>query len=203
MIDSNQQWDLSLLSISLLEEVTKFLYAQPFPYIRSSLPDTLIWNHNSGVCSVKSAYQSLLNWTSYEPRSQISSWTWIWKLRVPLKIRLFIWKCAHHRIPTKSIIFSHSTDSSQLCPRCQETETPMHVLRDCVFAKNIWLLYGQSSLLPNFFTLPFQSWCKVNLSISCLSSYIPWSTVFAFTIWVIWLGRNSFIVRGDLFPMKL
>ena len=72
----------------------------------------------------------------------------------------------------------------------------MHVLRDCVFAKNIWLLYTQSSLLSKFFTLPFQSWCKVNLSISCLSSYIPWSTVFAFTIWAIWLGRNLFIFEG-------
>ena len=181
-----------MLSISLPKEVTKFSYAWPLPYIWSSLPDTLIWNHNSGVCSVRSAYQSLLNWTSLEPRSQSSSWTWIWKLRVPLKILLFIWKCVHHRIPTKSIIFSHSTDSSQLYPCCQEIETLMHVLCDCVFAKNIWLSYGQSSLLPNFFILPFQSWCKVNLFISYLSSYIPWSTVFAFTIWAIWLGRNSF-----------
>ncbi|KAK7815826.1 putative ribonuclease h protein [Quercus suber] len=48
LIDSNQQWNLSYLSISLPVEVTNFLYVLPLPYIRSSLPNSLIWNHNSG-----------------------------------------------------------------------------------------------------------------------------------------------------------
>ena len=137
-----------------------------------------------------------------ESQPKNGTWAWIWKLRVPHKIQLFIWKCAHHRIPTKSILFSHSANFSQLCPGCHETKTPMHVLRDCAFAKNIWLSYGQSSLVPDFFTLPLQHWCKANLFISCLSSYIPWSTIFAFTIWAIWLGRNSFIFYGRFIAQK-
>ena len=70
-----------------------------------------------------------------ESQPKNGTWAWIWKLRVPHKIQLFIWKCAHHRIPTKSILFSHSANFSQLCPGCHETKTPMHVLRDCALRK--------------------------------------------------------------------
>ena len=83
------------------------------------------------------------------------SWFWIWKLKIPPKIQLFVWKYAHHRIPTKSVIFPYATLSDQVCPRCNEIEVPIHVLQDCHFARHIsrytwklpiilWLNYGVS-----------------------------------------------------------
>lgn len=114
-------------------------------------------NHFSGICSVKSAYQSLLTWNRLGALTRNETWPWIWKLKIPPKINLFIWKCAHHRIPTKSILFSHSTHHSQLCARCNETETPFHVLRDCDFARNIWISFAPNLLILDFFRSPSPS----------------------------------------------
>ena len=50
-------------------------------------------------------------------------------------------------------------DFSHVCPRCYLPETTSHVIRDCVWAKDVWIaLPGQRPI--NFFLLPLASWLK-------------------------------------------
>ena len=181
--------------------ITQFIYAYPLPvYLPHTSTDTLIWNHHSSICSVESAYHSILEWNSLGALSRTETWSWVWKLKLPPKIKLFIWKCTHHRIPTKSILFPQSNHNTQICPWCNEIETPIHVLRDCAFARNIWASFSTHLLIPDFFNLPFHHWCKQNMKVTIHSSYIPGNTIFAFTIWAIWLGRSSLVFNGKLIP---
>uniref|UniRef100_A0A7N2MQW9 Reverse transcriptase zinc-binding domain-containing protein n=1 Tax=Quercus lobata TaxID=97700 RepID=A0A7N2MQW9_QUELO len=132
LINENQQWDFTPLSMVLPSIITQYVFPQSLPLHRSHLPtDIRAWNNQSGICSVESAYLSLLDKRTNDRGVMWNSWTWIWMLNLPPKIKLFLRKCAHHRIPTKSIIFNHMPQPNRSCPRCVEDETPIHVLRDC------------------------------------------------------------------------
>lgn len=54
IINANQQWDLTPLSVVLPREITQFIYAQPLPiystHPSTTFTDTLTWNHNSSTC---------------------------------------------------------------------------------------------------------------------------------------------------------
>ena len=121
--------------------ITQFIYAQPLPIpgSPSTLTDDHVWDHHASICSVKSAYYSLVPKSNGVIGRTLVIWSWIWKLKIPPKIQLFFfWKCAHHHIPTKSIIFPHAALRDQVCHRCNEIEMPIHVQCDCHFACHIW-----------------------------------------------------------------
>ena len=153
---------------------------------RSHMPtDIRVWNHQSSICSVKSANHFILDSRNEGQGGARETWSWIWMLKLPPKIKLFLWKCANHRLPTKSIIFNHSLQTNQICPRCVKLETPIHVLRDCTFARSIWMSFPPNMLIPDFFNLNLHNWCKQNTKVNTQFAYVPWNVLFAFTVWAI------------------
>ena len=166
MINDNHQWDFTPLSMVLPPTITQHIYAQPLPIPCSqsspSLDDCCVWNHHAGMCSVKYAYHSLLSLSNGGPRRITETWSWIWKLKIPPKIKLFVWKCAHYRIPTKLVIFPYAGLNARLCPCCTDIETLIHVLRDCSFARHIWSSFSSHLLISDFFRFELHDWCKNN-----------------------------------------
>ena len=114
------------------------------------------------MCSVKYAYHSLLSLSNSGPRRITETWSWIWKLKIPPKIKLFVWKCTHYRIPTKLVIFPYAGLNARLCPCCTDIETLIHVLRDCSFARHIWSSFSSHLLISDFFRFELHDWCKNN-----------------------------------------
>lgn len=55
----------------------------------------------------------------------------------------------------------------------------------------------------NFFSLPIHTWCKTNSQVNFTSDYLPLNTIFAFTLWSIWLNHNSMIFNNQNIPPKL
>ena len=68
-------------------------------------------------------------------------WNWIWKLQCPKKIQLFLWKAMHNWIPTRQYLAFSCLNINEQCPRCNNPETTIHILRDFPWAKEVW---GQS-----------------------------------------------------------
>ena len=160
MITTNHQWDFTSLSMVLPSHITQFIYAQPLPIPDTpfNLPDDCVWNQHTRYYSVKSAYHYLVSKSSEATGRTLVTWSWIWKLKIPPKIKNFIWKCAPHRIPTKSVLFPYADMRDQVCPRCNEIEMPIHVLRDCHFARQIWSSFPGHLLIADFFKLEFHDW---------------------------------------------
>ena len=90
-----------------------------------------------------------------------------------------------------------------MCPRCMEIETPIQVIRDCSFVKNIWLSFPTYFLFSDFFNLDLHQWCKKNTKVNALLGYVPWGVVFAFVLWAIWLDRNSLIFSNHSVPSQV
>ena len=85
--------------------------------------------HANGLFSIRSMYQHMLNGTS-----DIQS-MFIWKLKIPLKIKIFLWYVLRGVIVTNDNLTKRNWKGSQQCVFCTRTETIQHLIFDCQFAK--------------------------------------------------------------------
>ena len=55
------------------------------------------------------------------------------------KIINFIWLCLHVSIPVREVLAGRGINCVKLCPICKEQdESILHLLRDCVHARDQW-----------------------------------------------------------------
>ena len=101
----------------------------------SNEPDQFRWRLTpSGMFSVKSMYADLMN-------GQVPfRHKYIWKLRVPLKIRIFMWFLQKKVILTKDNLIRRRWTRSKQCVFYHSDETVEHLFISCPFARNIWRL---------------------------------------------------------------
>ncbi|MED6205429.1 hypothetical protein PIB30_118394 [Stylosanthes scabra] len=122
-------------------------------------------------------------WQEYE------NWLWIWKLRIPEKIKTLIWLCLHEALPTNVFRFNRGVVSSMLCSRCNlYPETVLHCLRDCPMARPIWD-YMQFPTSDMVHSADIKTWISSGVHLDEL--------VFCATLWWIWRDRNNSIFNPD------
>ena len=99
----------------------------------SDANDTISWKlTGSGVFTVKSMYTDLIN-TGDIPRSGH-----IWKIKVSLKIKVFMWFVHKGVILTKDNLAKRNWEGSQRCCFCDQNETIEHLLIKCPIARLLW-----------------------------------------------------------------
>jgi hypothetical protein len=105
--------------------------------------DSFKWNlTTSGVFSVKSMYLDFLNGhTKFLKR-------YIWKIKVPLKIRIFMWFLHRKVILTKDNLLKHNWHGNPTCVFCDKAESIQHLFFDCPMAKIVWRLVHMTFGLP-------------------------------------------------------
>lgn len=70
-----------------------------------------------------------------------NSWLWrkLWQLKVPPKVKTFLWRACREVLPVKEKLSRKGIDNSQLCPAYnEEVESVMHALVLCPAAKIAW-----------------------------------------------------------------
>lgn len=95
LIDSNHQWKEDLINSSFAREDTKCIKGIPLP--RTPQEDMLLWHFDKKRSyTVKSGYQIILSLKFSEPPiASINGphgWQKIWKLKLPEKIKFFVWR---------------------------------------------------------------------------------------------------------------
>ncbi|KAL5547561.1 hypothetical protein UlMin_002792 [Ulmus minor] len=102
LITASGSWDSSLIRESFHEDEAEAILSLPLP--RRTTSDTLLWHYDkSGHYTVRSGYWLANQCRSVPSSSTISLNSWwkrFWKLRVPSKIRVFIWKAFYNWIPS-------------------------------------------------------------------------------------------------------
>jgi hypothetical protein len=111
-----------------IDLVTRVMLVQ-----RTDSEDTFRWNlTNSGSFTVKSMYLDLLNdHTMYLKK-------YIWKIKVPLKIRIFMWFLHKGVILTKDNLIKRNWHGCTKCCFCDQEETIQHLFISCPFARILW-----------------------------------------------------------------
>ncbi|WVZ96532.1 hypothetical protein U9M48_042161 [Paspalum notatum var. saurae] len=95
--------------------------------------DAFTWElHRHGHFSVRSMYHFLMD-QGTPFRSNF-----IWKLKIPLKIKIFLWYLHHGLILTKDNLAKRNWHESQKCCFCDSNETIEYLFFECQHAKNFW-----------------------------------------------------------------
>lgn len=181
---------------------TNILYTQLPPFaadtinnihfkFNASVEYTFIWHNNkNGTITPKSGYNWLLSRKELVIISNLPpSWSWIWKLHMPEKIKIFFWLACHNSVPTLSMRNHRNIAPSPICSRCGlHDETFLHCVRDCAHSKSIWHRIG--FIHNDFFsTSVTHEWLKNN-SVGHLSFTL------ATTIWWAWRNRNMMCLEN-------
>ena len=95
--------------------------------------DNFVWDgHKNGIFSVQSMYHLLMN----NPNSNRSKM--LWRLKLPLKIKVFLWNLCRGAILTKDNLARRRWNGSLTCSFCNNNESIHHLFFDCYIAKSIW-----------------------------------------------------------------
>jgi hypothetical protein len=110
--------------------------------------------------SVASMYNNI---SGFQSKNENSVWHKIWKIKVPERIRAFIWLAMHDRLLTNSNK-SKTGLCHAMCNYCGDVEeTAIHVLRDCPFASYVWNQIIPVNNRGIFFMGEAQAWFDLNL----------------------------------------
>jgi hypothetical protein len=99
----------------------------------SNMEDKFIWGlHQNGLFSVKSMYLASIS------DNRVSLDLTIRKLKVSLKIKIFLWYLKRGVVLTKDNLGRRNWRGGKQCVFCAQDETIQHLFFDCHFAKFIW-----------------------------------------------------------------
>ena len=142
LILPNQQWNESMINQSFARMDADIIKSIPLP--RTPQEDEIIWHYDKkGLYSVKSGYQLALKIKFPEPPTSSAGasqeWQNLWKLNLPGKIKIFVWKAAKNFLPTAENLWRRKILQEPICTICKEgREDVFHALMECKLARKIW-----------------------------------------------------------------
>ncbi|KAK0607443.1 hypothetical protein LWI29_015165 [Acer saccharum] len=112
-------WNEELIRQTFWEDEVQSILG--IPTSRLALDDFLLWHYEkSGRYSVKSGYWVALDASSNPSYSGMgckeSWWKFFWRLQLPNKIKLFIWKACNDWFPARANLARHGIQLDSLCP---------------------------------------------------------------------------------------
>jgi hypothetical protein len=97
------------------------------------MKNEFIWGlHQNGIFSVKSMYLALI----FDTRVRLD--LTIWRLKLPLKIKIFLWYLKREVVLTKDNLIRRNWMGGKQCMFCAQAESIQHLFFECHFAKFIW-----------------------------------------------------------------
>ncbi|KAH9734521.1 putative ribonuclease H protein [Citrus sinensis] len=168
--DNNGNWNWHLFAHLLPNHIILKIASVKAPCAYSG-EDQCYWAYsNTGHFTAKSAYLSL-----HQPDNVAdkSLWNLAWKWNGPQSIRTFIWLAISNRLKTKSeLLRRHITMDATCCSCSHHLEDTIHVLRDCIIARQIYYNLKNMGLIRRD---------------------EKWPCIFGVALWWIWYWRNQFI----------
>jgi hypothetical protein len=118
----------------------------------------------------------------------------LWKNRLPMKVRVFMWLACHNRIQSGEVLGGMKWKGNKNCRICNVLETTDHIFFHCPLAKFVWAslkeMLGRERVPRGLWDL-FEMW----LPLGCNSYNLKFFCVSA-VLWGIWLARNKMAIEG-------
>ena len=152
----------------------------------SDHPDELRWKlTRSGVFTVKSMYIDVINSNSIPTSKHVCV------VKVPLKIKVFMWFVHKQVILTKDNLIKRNWTGPTRCSFCDRDETIKHLFFDCPLAKVLWQTVHIAFSInpPNSVYALFGTW--LNGIEPNLARHIRVGV--CALLWTIWTCRNDLV----------
>ena len=195
-VQGSTSWNFHFPRNLLDREITKLqglLHSLEKIRLCSTVEDRRVWLANSsGIFSCKTAFASLRGDNSLPLNYPAKS---IWKLRIPIKVKIFIWLLVSDKISVHTNLQKRRPYhylSPGWCVMCKkDNETIDHLFLTCDFSLRPWgkILqeFGRDWVIPRFAT------DLLSLGQGFLlqkKEKILWKLAITATFWAIWLERN-------------
>jgi hypothetical protein len=147
--------------------------------------DVFVWSLNSnGLFTVRSMYVFLVN-------SGVRVSQEIWRAKLPMKIKVFMWYLKKGVILTKDNLAKRNWRGNKGCSFCNTPESIQHLFFNCAYAKFLWtavhMVLGIAQ--PTDVNDLFNHWSKRGGTIHNLNSL----TAAAALCWSLWISRNEIV----------
>ena len=74
-------------------------------------------------------------------------WYKIWKLQIPNKAKMFIWRLAHNSLPVRKNVSRRGVELDTKCPVCQRLDEDCgHLFFKCKYVKRCWSVLGMDDI---------------------------------------------------------
>nr|POE62567.1 putative ribonuclease h protein [Quercus suber] len=163
------------------------------PICVTNQDDCMAWPKcKTGSYSVKSGYQLLCESEAKEVPSGSSDegvkhfWKNIWRLKVPNKVRIFLWRACSSALPTKVGLYKRKIVDSVTCDQClKRIENEVHAVWGCDCIQMVWA--------APFATVRTKHPSVENMCdlVSCVHEETGELEKFAMVAWAIWQWRNK------------
>jgi hypothetical protein len=122
----------------------------------------------------------------------------LWRLKVPLKIKNFVWYMYMEVVLTKDNLAKRNWDGSKQCSFCLRDESIQHLFFNCHYARFLWgLTYFTFNIPPpSNVEHMFGSWTN-RVGGKLKRQLLAGASAFC---WAIWLSRNDVVF--DKTPIK-
>ena len=196
LIDGQQRWKERLIHDSFAREDAEAILKIPLP--KRPKEDQLIWHYDRrGKYSVTSGYQVAMR-LKFPDQPCCSSqnsdlWGALWKLVVPEKIKIFLWRASNNILPTSENLWKRRVVQEPICQICSSNvETISHALLGCKMAKKIW----RSSQFPEMLVESKSHDISGMFQGLTKKQHISKMETVAALLWVIWTARNKWLFEG-------
>ncbi|KAK6144889.1 hypothetical protein DH2020_021709 [Rehmannia glutinosa] len=183
------EWDLNIIEEYFCERDVNQILRIPLYY--SDEKDSIIWHHSkTGAYTVKSGYKLLVNSIIDEQLGTAGAWRKIWQMKVPSKIKFFLWRACTNCLPTRSNLAHKGINITQVCVICEnQLENNFHMFLSCKFAIECWRFSHYGALVNRVANTveSFASWFFKMMEETTPSILAKVSMV----LWSIWKQRNS------------
>ncbi|GMP77627.1 hypothetical protein CsSME_00033839 [Camellia sinensis var. sinensis] len=191
LIREDGNWYESGNKILFPAPISELILGQPSPNVSDM--DSLLWKGTpDGAFSVTSMYLSLQGTDAIE-----EDWNWLWKLRLPQKLKIFLWTVRHGKLLTNYMRVKRGLTNDSTCPSCSGIEDLNHLFRECYKAKDVWIKLFDKTWFFSLTRKPWADWLKCNSrNTKHFSGDISWYTIFTVALWKIWKNRNHVVFEN-------
>ncbi|XP_024043202.1 uncharacterized protein LOC127899387 [Citrus sinensis] len=193
LVDNKNNWKTGLIQQNIVKDDAEAILSIPLP--RRQSEDEVIWHYDKrGKYIVKSGYQVALKLKFPNSptcsNSSSSNWNIIWKLTLPAKIKIFIWRAVKNLLPTAENLWKRKIIHEAYCKRCgNRVENTLHALITCKAAKKVWQL---SPLASSFQEMGNTDILGDLMRVQQKLSRVDMEMLMTI-LWVIWYDRNKLV----------
>lgn len=189
---------MNLYNKSRKEEVVRQIFSVDIaakilntPLIAQVQDDCLIWKAEKNGCySVRSAYRLCVNElidSSHLHRP--GSWSGIWKLKVPPKVKNLVWRMCRGCLPTRVRLLDKGVQCSTHCVSCNSNHEDLaHLIFYCPFTVQVWHMTGIWGAIQHAIQSTASAVETIFLLLDTLSA--EQNQQLAATLWSLWKHRN-------------
>ncbi|CAN0917037.1 Putative ribonuclease H protein At1g65750 [Linum grandiflorum] len=188
----NGLWNSTLIFSCLPSQIALQVLGMtpPAPNLGS---DSMVWGlEPSGKFSIRTAYLLLKD---LQEETSDHRWKGIWRWQGPNKIRHFLWLASHNRLLTNEERGRRHLTNQVLCSFCStRTESCIHILRDCCFARQVWHKILPQVITGEELSKDWSTWLDTHIRNRDASH----SITFWVGVWLLWRARNKRLFEQDI-----